>query len=142
DCHVFSCPSNVWNINTWYLTLYGQHSSTTWDEVRVITNTGSYQSPSFAASLQNGGNPVVWGTTSWTLSIPATADPTKEGCTVQTDTGSGAVNAAFNGAIGGSSNSIYYKVNLASADTDCSETPVFEDMTITYLPKASILYQR
>jgi len=141
-CHVFSCPSNTWNINTWYLTLYGQHSSTTWDEVRVITNTGSYQSPSFAASLQNGGNPVIWGTTSWTLSIPATADPAKEGCTVQTDTGSGAVNAAFNGAIGGSSNSIYYKVNLASTDTDCSETPVFEDMTITYLPKTSIFYQR
>ena len=142
DCHDIACPSNTWNISAWYLTLYGQHSSTTWDEVRVIPDTGFYQSSAFAASLLNGGNPVIWGTASWTISIPSTASPASEICNVQTDIGSGMVNAAYNGAIGGSSNSIYYKINLSSIDTDCSETPVFEDMTITYLPRVSILYQR
>jgi hypothetical protein len=51
-------------------------------------------------------------------------------------------NAVINGAIGGISNSITFRTNLASTDTDCSETPVFEDLTITYLPRTNVLYQR
>ncbi len=141
-CDKSPCSSNTWSINTWYLTLFLNHSDGFWEEIRVLSNTGFYQSPVFAGSLFNGGNPVVWGTGSWTLSIPSTADPAKETCIVQFNTGSGLTAATFNGAIGGVSNSIIYRINLASTDTDCSETPVFEDLTITYLPRASVVYQR
>jgi hypothetical protein len=141
-CHTSPCPSNTWNINPWYLTLFLNHCDGLWDEVRIISNTGYYQSPAFAASLQNGGNPVTWGTVSWTLSVPSTANPANETCQVQLNTGGGMANAVINGAIGGISNSITFRTNLASTDTDCSETPVFEDLTITYLPRTNVLYQR
>ncbi|MDD5269784.1 MAG: type II secretion system protein GspK [Candidatus Omnitrophica bacterium] len=142
NCHASPCPTNLWNINTWYLTLFLNHCDGFWEEIRVVSNTGFYQSPAFTGSLFNGGNPVVWGTGSWTLSTPSTADPGKETCTVQFNTGGGLTAATLNGAIGGTSNSIIYRINLASTDTDCSETPVFEDLTITYLPRASVVYQR
>ena len=126
---------NSWRTVNWYLVLYGNHAMPAWDDIRIIPSNGFYQSPSFSP-----GVPVRWGTVSWTLSMPSTADPNKEQCTVQVDTGGGLNNVAINGPIGGISNSEVFRVNFTSTDDDYSETPVFEDITITYLPRVQILY--
>ncbi len=129
---------NSWRTTYWYLVLYGNSCDPCWDDLRIIPDSGYYQSPSFSP-----GGSVRWGTVSWTLTIPETADASKELCLVQVNTGGGlSGNLTINGPIGGISNSEVFKVNLSSSDDDYSETPVFEDITITYLPKASVLYLR
>ena len=128
---------NSWQTTYWYLVLYGNNSQPTWDDLRIIPDSGYYQSPAFSP-----GGTVRWGTVSWTLTIPDTASAASELCSVQVNTGSGLNNMAINGPIGGVSNSEVFRINLSSSDAEYRETPVLEDITITYLPKAQVLYLR
>ena len=129
--------SNTWQAPQWFLVLYGEKAFPQWDDIRVIPEGGFYQSPVITLPSQ-----VRWGTISWTLTIPSTATPSTETCSVRADTGSGFSSVALNGQIGGLSNHMAYRIDLTSSDSDYSETPVIEDVIFTYIPETRILYWR
>jgi competence ComEA-like helix-hairpin-helix protein len=102
-----------------------------WDDIRIISSNGSYTSISF-----NAGSQVEWGTVSGTVTTPSTANSTSETISFQTSTDSGAsfLSPGAGGAILQSpSQTIQYRANLNTNDSDLSETPVLEDVTVTFL---------
>jgi hypothetical protein len=135
--------ANNWLTAQWYLKLYNRpDDQSKWDDIRIIPDNGHYRSPGFNASVYNNGGPVTWGTASWTLTIPSTANAVNEVCSIQADTGSGLFNVSLNGPLNAVSPSLAYRVNFTTTDVDYSETPVLEDITVTYLPKAKVIYRR
>ncbi|MDD4879056.1 MAG: hypothetical protein PHR22_01200, partial [Candidatus Omnitrophica bacterium] len=134
---------NDWLTTQWYLKLYNRPDDTSrWDDIRIIPISGFYQSAPFIASYYNSGNPIRWGTASWTLTIPSTASAADETCAVQANTGTGLIGVSINGAINRVSTSLTYRVNFGTANGNYNETPVLEDITFTYLPKAKVIYRR
>jgi len=134
--------SNTWQASSWFLRLYAEKAATKWDDIRIIPDQAYYQSSPFTASSLNGGNPIRWGTASWTLTIPPTANAANETVAVRANTGSGYIAVPFNGAINRVSSSMTYRLDFATTDDDYSETPAVEDITITYLPEARVIYRR
>lgn len=117
--------SGTISITGWYL-FYPA-----WDDIRIISSNGSYTS-----TLFNAGSQVEWGTVSGTVTIPATASSGSETVTFETSIDGGVSFAPVQ--TGGditqsSSQSIQYRVTLATNDSDLSETPVLEDVTLTFL---------
>ncbi len=128
---------NAWQSANWYLVLYANNARPIWDEVRIIPNNGNYTSINFATTAN-----VKWGTVSWTPTIPSTASATSEQIALQLNTGSGFSAVTINGSVAGTSSTVAYKAFFTTNDADYSETPVFEDVTITYLPRTRIIYLR
>ena len=126
----------------WFLRLIN-HPSTTmgryalFDDVRLIPDQGYYISPASATA-----GPARFGTASWTLTIPPGA-ATNERATVEIS-GDGGTNYSPVGINSGvsitPSTSIRFKVTLLSDDPQHLQTPVLEDITLTRLPKAAVLY--
>lgn len=133
---VINNDANSWQTTQWYLVLYGNNAAPKWDEVRVIPNSGYYQSPYITKP-----NNVRWGTASWTATIPSTASFTEQ-INMQVNAGSGLSNVSINGPIGATSNTLAFRANFTTTDADYSETPVLEDVTVTYLDKAILVYYR
>lgn len=132
-----------WLLLNWELNLYGNNALPYWEEVRVIPSDGFYQSPSFNAALLNDNHPVVWGTASWTLTIPGTANAATETTSLDIiDAGTGTVYSDItrDGPINQIFQSMSFKTNLLTTDVDYDQTPVLEDITITYLPRVNIVY--
>lgn len=129
--------SNFWNTTQWRLILYQNHAQPKWDEVRIISPDGYYESPWY--DVPEGQ--VLWGTVSWTETIPSTANSTSEIVLVQIATNSGLSLVSNGDSIGTTSSRFRFKVNLTTNDADYSETPVFEDITLTYfLPRVETNY--
>ncbi len=121
---------------------------THWDDIRCIPERGYLVSAPFYT-----GASVKWGTISWSAQTSAantvnvyvrTANSYSN--ILATDSWTAAVS---NGAaIGGTEPWIQYKIVLAKSDinkdqyTTSSQTPVFEDLTCTYLPTVRIKYWR
>ncbi len=128
---------NRWQTTQWYPVLYGNNAVPQWDEIRIIPNNGYYQFPPVTFT-----DAVRWGTASWTLTIPSTADAAREVCSLRADTGSGLSGVSLNGPIGGISSSMTLRIDLTTTDADYSETPVLEDITFTYLAPVKMLYRK
>ncbi len=75
------------------IVLQNHGSFPSWDNVRVISPMGKYQTPVFEA---RGAN-IRWGTLSWTLTIPASADYAKEKISFETKTFADALPAYAHG---------------------------------------------
>lgn len=122
---------------------------THWDDIRCIPESGYLISTPFYS-----GGSIRWGTVSWSAQTPSgnTAAVSFRTATSYNNipsSDSGWTAAASNGAaIGGTNSWIQYKIALAKSDiskdqyTTSSQTPVFEDLTCTYLPTARIKYWR
>lgn len=115
-------PSGTISITGWYL-FYPA-----WDDIRIISSSGSYTSIPF-----NAGSQVEWGTISGTVITPNSASETISFET-STDSGISFLSPAAGGAIIQSpAQTIQHRANLSSNDSDLSETPVLEDVTVTFL---------
>lgn len=132
---------NQWRdaVNGWFLGLWSSQIQTKWDDVRIIPSSGWYESDWYSVT-KGTEKEVRWAAISWTETIPSTADPDSEEIAVSIDTGSGFVVPTFNGSIDALSDKFKFKVDLTSADPDFSETPVFEDITVTYIIPTQIHY--
>lgn len=126
---------NNWQLTQWYPVLYGNNASPKWDELRIIPSTGSYRCPN-VITPEN----VRWGTISWTLTLPPTASAVSEQVSMQVDRGIGIVGVSRDGPIGGVSSGAAFIAVLSSSDAGYAQTPVLEDVTMTYLPPAKIVY--
>lgn len=126
----------------------GQPNLCAYDNIRIIGTEGNYTSNYFTPESYA----VDWGTVYFT---DFESDSVKEyikiggkvSVKLQTDTGGyeSTINSPGGAISGGNSNSIMYKAILeATAKTNIGrfETPVLEDVWITYLPKTKILYWR
>ncbi|MDP3789684.1 MAG: hypothetical protein Q8R48_04705, partial [Candidatus Omnitrophota bacterium] len=131
--------------------LYGDIVKVAWDDIRIIPPDGNFTSQVINSTLipkLADASDFEWGTIASTVTIPSTASAASETVTIKTKSSSDADWTTPPGALGGESLastkpasgavSIQYKAFLATADTDINETPVLEDVTITYLPKVSI----
>ncbi len=126
--------------------LYGQRLKVAWDDIRIISPDGNFTSQVINSTLSPGmtGN-VSWGTITGTVTIPSTASAASEKVTFQTmSNADGATwknaNPVAGGIIGSIAGSgIQYKALLTTANSQIKETPVLEDITITYLPKVKIM---
>ncbi|NQT46349.1 MAG: general secretion pathway protein GspK [Candidatus Omnitrophica bacterium] len=132
--------------------------TTTWDNIRIIPETGYYISDTTdltdpALNPYSDSGVVEWGSIHYTVTIPDTASGASETVLLQTKTGGPwSADLASNDAIPDTNSaSIQYRANFQTADNAAnvtpqmpyySETPVLEDVTITYLDKTSILYWR
>ncbi|MDD5679696.1 MAG: hypothetical protein PHI59_00410 [Candidatus Omnitrophica bacterium] len=127
-----------------FIGLYCSEIYPCWDDIRMITPDGNLTSQPINSTLSPGmtGN-VEWGTITGTLTIPSTASATE---TVTYQTKSSADGGTWKDAsptTGGgmtsiAGTSIQYKALLATTNATMHETPVLEDITITYLPKVQI----
>ena len=139
--------ANQFIYNDWYLRLVN-HCNTVkgryalFDEVRLIPDTGYYISPTIPSASN-----TRFGTASWTLTIPSTASAASETAAVDISTDGGA-NFSSVGINGGAnttpvtSASMRFRVTLSSADPQHLQTPVLEDITLTRLSKAAVLYRK
>ncbi len=124
-------------------------AQTHWDDIRCIPASGYLVSAPFYT-----GESIRWGTISWSAQTSAANTVSVSARTATSysnipSTDSGWTAAASSGAaIGGTSPWIQYKITLAKSDinkdqyTTSSQTPVFEDLTCTYLPMVRIKYWR
>ncbi len=126
---------NNWQLTQWYPALYGNNASPKWDELRIIPSSGSYRCPNMITSEN-----VRWGTISWTLTLPSTASEVSERVSMQVDRGIGTIGVSKDGPIGGVSSGAAFIATLSSSDAGYAETPVLEDVTMTYLPPAKVVY--
>ncbi|MDD4879258.1 MAG: hypothetical protein PHR22_02240, partial [Candidatus Omnitrophica bacterium] len=122
---------------------------THWDDIRCIPASGYLVSTPFYS-----GASIKWGTVSWSAQTSAANTAgvyfrTASSYNNIPSTDSSWTAAASNGAaIGGTAPWIQYKIALAKSDinkdqyTTSSQTPVFEDLTCTYLPIVQIKYWR
>ncbi len=148
DTDRYDCMNHDQSVNKfiktdWFLRLRNDVPSYSrypiWDDVRIIPDEGYYQSPQYSPT---GGSNVEWGAINWTLTMPDSASSSSETAEVEVDTGSGFSPVSQNGSINAAASSnIKYKVTLKSTDTTHKETPVFEDITVIYLPQTKVLYR-
>lgn len=120
------------------LTLLGAGGSgrAAWDDIRIIPADGFY---TFPCQMPVGTN-VKWGAISFTTMTPQ-ANTT---VLVWVDAGGGFQLKANNAAIGAAvlpRDAIQYRVNFTSTG-NFQNTPILEDVIITYLPTTRILYLR
>ncbi len=122
-----------WSLSAWRLSFYTNMALPVWDDVRLIPNSGTYTSSSLGLT---GISSLEWGTISGTVTIPSTASPINETVVFETSTDGGIsfVPVQTGGDITQSpSQSIQYRAVLATNDSDLSETPALEDVTLTFL---------
>lgn len=121
--------------------LYGSVFKAVWDDVRIIPSGSTYTFPCQMA----GTSLVKWGTISFTAT--AQTNTTVDVLT-SVDGGGTFQSKTNNGPIGETTaprNSIYYRVNFATtpvSENNYLNTPILEDVTITYLPPTKVLYRR
>jgi len=137
--------------------VYACNSDAYLDNVRIISQTGYYQSVSLPTPTGSKVG-MIYGTET----IPSTASSSSEKIAFQVSAdgtnwypnvdqftaidsqlqpeGGSMYNALRTGGVSTSSSQIYYRANLFTSDTDYSETPVLEDVWMTYIPKTKILY--
>ncbi len=120
--------------------------TTWWDNVRIIPKRGWFISTPCSA-----GEKVTWGIISWTEKLPSGTDIVFNTRTADTQVGLGTAEDAgwsdsyttFSGEDITSSDEtefIQYKATLSTVINYPAQTPVLEDVTITYLPSVEILY--
>jgi len=130
------------NSGTGAFGLYAQANNVWWDDVRLISQDGNFTSQTISSSVSPGlANTVEWGTITGTVTIPSTASSTSETVLFQTELTGGTTwdtPSSGNHIASANGNSIQYKALFATTDSEINETPVLEDVTITYLPKVSI----
>ena len=165
----YSAPNNISIPEEGTLQLANHGSFPSWDNIRILTDVGEYQS----LILDAGTDHVRWGTLSWTMTIPASADARYEKVFFQPWTFSSRAGAEAHclnseppqGGLQSSGTRIVaeyadpavpatahhdqrflrYKMWLTSerlANHDpkfLKETPVLEDITVTYIPHAKIV---
>jgi hypothetical protein len=113
-------------------------SNVEWSDLRIITPTGNYTSQIIDSPT---GTDVEWGTITGTLTRPESA-PTQATFNVsfETSVDDGATwqssNPTIAMAMTGDENFLY-RATLTTDDTQ--ETPILEDITITYLPETEIV---
>ena len=147
--------------------LYPKDCHPAWDDIRIIGNTGVYTTAAFMpGDLGSSNDSILWGTVAWTETMNSKA-PSRPQCSVSlispqsTDPGKGAsygfVAHFSSGGTGGpirNSNGpaqypnqymrlhIRMGCDIDHAGTEPPAVPVFEDATITYLPKTKVYYVR
>ena len=141
------------------IVLYGNNIQAAWDDIRIIPAHGNFTSQSFSPAVVGS---VEWGTITGTLTQSTTTGSLQGNVMLQAST-SGSFPGDSNGdgvpdgaadsyaslnpgggetdekSIGASSSTIYYKAWLTNGDSDMKETPILEDVTITYLPATKII---
>jgi DNA uptake protein ComE-like DNA-binding protein len=128
--------SNTWNTINSYLVLQHHQQQYLWDEVRVIVPSGSYES----YWHQPDEGTVGWGSILWNTTIPVSASSFSETVSAEVNTGSGYSLINNNGPVDANSDRCRFKLTLASNDDDYSETPILEDITITYIIEPKTVY--
>jgi len=123
-----------------------------WDDIRCIPESGYLVSLPFYA----GSSPITWGTVSWTkqtmagcnitISTRKTATPPFD----STGTLGWTAAAASGDAVGGTEPWLQYKAELNTNNviknnyltnySNCTNAPVLNDVTITYMPVVQIKY--
>lgn len=128
--------SIIGQVRTW-------SSERTGAEVLADYNDGMYLSNgTFVSSTFNPGSKVEWGTVTWTEAAPAGGD-----ITMDVDTGGGVFSGNWSDPVNGQpvnakTNSIKYRAAFSTSAAPPIDTPVLEDVTITYLPRTQLLYWR
>lgn len=109
-------------------------------------NAGRYVSTgAFTSSSFNPGTSVDWGTITWSEYIPDYGGMGGDlEVSVDTGTGMAAIGSDPGGGndISASSNSIQYQVDFSASGTPLRDTPVLDDVTITYLKPVEFLFWR
>ncbi|MBU4376858.1 MAG: general secretion pathway protein GspK [Candidatus Omnitrophica bacterium] len=138
--------------------LYANNVNVTWDDIRIISPDGNLVSQtidSLISGLENLADGVEWGTITGTVTIPPPpASAASETVTFQTISDSDPngttdiqvlrvhpeyfVSRSGEHIDSQNGTSMRYKVILQTATAEFKETPVLEDVTITYLPKVAI----
>lgn len=113
------------------LTLYGQNQRPVWDDLRVVTADGSYTSYQFSPSA----GPAEYLAIGYNYLLQADT-----ALSVEVDTGSGFSAVSNNDAINTTSAYISYRLSMTS-EGDFINTPVFEDIAISYRIPARIIYR-
>jgi type II secretory pathway component PulK len=131
-----SSGSNTWNTINSYLVLQHHQQQFLWDEVRVIVPSGYYES--YWHQPDEGA--VDWGSILWNKTIPVSASSFSETVSAEVNTGSGYSLINNNGPINANSDRCRFKLTLATNDDDYSETPIVEDVIITYLIEPKTVY--
>ncbi len=158
---------DIFDLSSGKISLYsgGSGVTTEWDDIRIISPDGSFTSQTIDSSdlgLPAGTN-FTWGTITGTISqsedLKDTPDSDKYGDIIIQTSINGlsdddddldtdgydyvslttaepaiALNVAST-----TSPSVQYKAFLTSDDGEMKETPILEDITITYLPKVQVL---
>ncbi|MDD5270592.1 MAG: type II secretion system protein GspK [Candidatus Omnitrophica bacterium] len=125
--------------------LYGEYHLPAFDNVRVIPQDGYYVSVPKSA-----GAVVAWGSVAGTVTVPSTANAASERIDLFTSVDGGNTWQAV-GANGGitspAASSIQYRANFVSNDNSLaatkpwySETAVLEDITVSFMPRAQVVY--
>jgi hypothetical protein len=115
------------------------NSQLTDNAVQAEYNSGIYQaSGNFISPVFNPGSTVDWGTITWTSD--------SGGLTFDVDTGGGSFSGNWTSPgtgkpINARSNSINYMASFRTSP-NYRDTPVLEDVTITYLTRTQILYYK
>jgi hypothetical protein len=128
--------SNNWDITNFNLTLCENKVQVAWDDIRVITPSGYYET---YWHQPDEGN-VEWGSVLYNKSIPVSASSASETVTMSVNCGSGFGNVANNSGINATSNNCKIRINLNSNDSDYSETPLVEDFYATYIISPKTIY--
>lgn len=125
--------------------------------IRVIGNNGYYISPLIDQTIPqiNLPNTYEWGTLYASVTIPSSSAADSEIVTISVRSdgedddawennvidSSAIAHEYIEGPINEQGNQlIQYRVDFSTNDSDYSETPVVEDVWLTYLPKTRILY--
>jgi hypothetical protein len=114
------------------LTLYGQNQRPVWDDLRIISNQGSYTSITY--------NPPE-GMVSWGCFLANYTLQANTSLSYYVDAGSGFSMISSNSPINAQSNSIRYKIFMAST-VDMKNTPIAEDIYMTYIISAKTIYRK
>jgi hypothetical protein len=112
------------------------------NEVNIYYNKGVYQtSGTYTSEVLSLDHPVEWGTITWTEAIPGGSD-----IVFDVDTGSGMSgswsNPRSSNAIGTVSDQIQIRAAMSASSVPLKDTPVLEDITITYLDDSKIIFWR
>lgn len=115
------------------------------DAIRTEYESGMYQKTgtyTYTSAAFDPGQNLLWGTITWTEAIP---NGINGEIILDVDTGSGSFSGNWNDPGSGRSintrgDSIRYRAALSASATPLLDTPVLEDVTITYLPRTQVLY--
>ncbi len=124
------------------IVLYARTVDVAWDDIRIISSDGHFTSQTTDMSATYPGG-VAWGTVVGTLTIPSSAVTAGANlaATFETSSDGGtswqSASSSTNQITSGNGTSIKYRAALTTSNN--KETPVLEDVTITYLPKVEIV---
>ena len=128
--------SNEWNTTNSYLLLQHHQHQYLWDEIRLIVPSGYYESYWY----EPDEGVVDWGCVLWNKTIPISANSLNETVSTEINAGSGYSLIINGGSVNSTSDRCRFKITLASEDDNYSETPILEDIIITYIISPNTIY--